>query len=483
MPFTASIVERSFAYVPDHIFKLGGATWLRQLGGPALSAPWERIRIGLLCAVTPDGANNINDTLFLLGLCSGKTNPGSAFITDNFIGASMIGSVTTGATRTLAYTAGSGNPYFTGTVGLGFHKSQALTTQVTTTFSGGLLLPLAGQALSFYQRRALIILDIAKTPGGSGGITLAVYYSTTAATVQSIDMRPDHLFEALDQPGTPSVRGGTFTQVLNSTALTYSPLEGEVDTFEIFWSNSTFPLEISAIGASILRPLSYSGDAALGIADETFEEYAVSSGTISPTTFLTGGSGWSSPGSIFYVQNYNTGTLGASGNFSPQVYSQYVGTTNQPDEPFEQYATGTVDSLITVSLGSYWITPLYVAASVANIAGMTGTIVVLAGTSYGTPYDTFEAYAVNGTQEGTGTTSEFVYGSYWQTVGTIYTGSFGYVGTTIPNFSPLLSATALAGTSYGTPYDTFETYGTGSIISGVTIDGGSYWSGNGSVYP
>jgi len=64
MPFTASIIERSFAYVPDKILKLGGATWLRPLGGPALTAPWERIRIGVLCAVTPNGTANINDVFF-----------------------------------------------------------------------------------------------------------------------------------------------------------------------------------------------------------------------------------------------------------------------------------------------------------------------------------------------------------------------------------------------------------------------------------
>ena len=247
MPFTASIIERLFAYVPDKILKLGGAAWLRALGGPALTTPWERIRIGVLCAVTPNGTSDINDTLFLLGLCSGQTNPGSAFATNSFLGASMIGTAVTGATRTLTYTAGAGNPYFTCTAGLGIRKSSAFASiPASAAFSSGLLLPIAGfsnsAGVAFYARRALIVIDITKTTGGTGSPTFAVYYSTTAATVQTIDMRPDHLFEALDQPGTPSVRGGTFTQVLNSTALTFSPLEGELDTFEIYWSSNTFPL-------------------------------------------------------------------------------------------------------------------------------------------------------------------------------------------------------------------------------------------------
>ena len=511
-----------------------------------------------------------------------------------------------------------------------------------------------------------------------GAVTLAVYYSTTAATIQSIDMRPDHLFEALDQPGTPSVRGGTFTQVLNSTALTYSPLEGEVDTFELHWSNSTFPLEISAIGASILRPLSYTGINALGIADETFEEYSVSTGSLAVANVLTGGSGWSAAGSIEYT-SYNAGTLsnssnlaaqvftqyvgttnspdepfeqysagtvnsgttinlgsywtGAgvieadkSGNFLPQVFTQYVGTTYTPDEPFEQYNTGTVNSGTTINLGSYWTAFAYIEQSIANTVAQV--FVELAGTTVGTPYDTFGAYVVNnGSDNGTtssfafgsywsangtiysgsasqvnainanpfpytpagyagtrpyfnlvgtvvgfpydtfgsyvvnngsdnGTTSSFAFGSYWSTAGTIYSGSasyigsvygnpfpytpagytgtlpyfnlvgtvvgfpfdtfaayvvnngsdngttatftagsfwavtgtvfsvaaFSYVGTTSPNSFPLSGTQALAGTAVGFPFDTFQFYGTGTIISGVTLNAGSYWSGNGSIY-
>lgn len=475
MPFSASIIERNFAYVPDRILKLGGASWLRPLGGPALSTPWERIRLGVLCAATPNGASGLNDIVFTLGLCASAANPGAAYSTDNYIGASLIGSEVTGATRTLTYNAGSGNPYFSCSVGRGFRKLNSSTATNTANFSSGLLLPLAGYS-GFYQRRAIIIVDIAKTAGGSGAVTFNVYYSTTAATVQAIDMRPDSLFEALDQFATPSVRGGTFTQVLTSTALNYSPLGGDVNTFEIFWSNAAFPLEISALGASIVRPLIYSGVSATGVADETFEEYAISSGSIAQAGFLTGGSGWSDPGSVSYdTLSYNTGTLANSSNLAPQVYTQYVGTTNSPDEPFEQYATGTVIPGVTVNLGSFWTSPLYPVGNPENPYPLASYI-DLVGTVVGFPFDTMESYVVNGS-----TTSTFDGGSFWGSTGTVYSyGSFDYVGTTSPNAYPLFFG-SLAGTSYGTPYDTFESYGTGTVISGVTLDAGSYWSGNGTI--
>ena len=474
MPFTASIVERNFAYVPDKILRLGGASWLRPLGGPALSAPWERIRLGVLCAVTPNDTSNISDVFFLLGLCAGQEAPGSAFTTLNFVGASMIGAATTGAARLLTYNAGAGNPYFSCTAGIAFHKMNVTNLETSAAFGSGLLLPLANTG--FYPRRSIIILDITKSLGGTGNLTFAVYYITAAATIQGTDLRPDHLFAALDQPGAPNVRGtGAFTTALNSTALNYSPLGGEADTFEIFWSSSTFPLEISALGASILRPLSYTGTAALGVADDTFESYALNSGSI--TTELTGGSGWSSPGAMTSYPFYNAGTLGFSGNLAPQVYTQYVGTTNSPDESFEQYATGTVDSGTTVSLGTFWAGPLTDTAFNSNLSPQIQDEWV--GTTTSGPYDTWESYGTNDADNGT--IQSFVYGSYWESAGTIYDyGTFLYAGTSTSNPYPQVG---LIGTTTGGPYDTWESYGTGTVVSGQTINAfGSLWDSYGTIY-
>lgn len=463
MPFSASIIERSFAYVPDKILKLGGAAYLRPLGGPVLSTPWERIRIGVLCAVTPNGTSNINDIFFLLGLCAGQTNPGSAYVTNNFIGASMVGLPTpAGTTRTLTFNAGTNNPYFSCTAGVAFHKVDTSFIETSAAFSSGLLLPLANTG--FYPRRAIIILDITKQPGGSGSLTFTVYYTVVPASVQ-LDVRPDHLFAALDQPGIPNVRGLTFAAQLSSTAVRYSPIGGEVDTFEIFWSSLAFPLEISALGASILRPLSYTDT---GVADETFEEYSVSSGTVS-TTLLSGGSGWSAAGSVALPDL-------STSNLAPQVYTQYVGTTNQPDETFAQYTVGTIADQGTINLGTYWTQPIYVASPTGNQREQF--YVELAGTNLG-DHDTFASYATN--SQGDPYIVSFNGGSYWGSTGTIYIYGTLMGGTTTSNLAPLIGAQTLAGTAYSA-FDTFESYGTGTIVSGVTIVNGSFWAGAGSIY-
>jgi len=534
MPFSASIVNRVFSCVPDKVIRLGGASWLRPMGGPTLPANWERIRFGVLCAVTPNGTSNISDALFLLGLTASTTAPGSAYSTDNFLGLSVIGSPVTASTRQLTYTAGSGNPYYSCTGGVAFHKvnNTILTNSAAST---AMLLPLAQTGV--YFRRAIVIVDITRPTGGIGSTTIVVYCNTTAATAQTIDFRPDDLFDALDQPGQPTLRGGSvINSVLSTTAVNYSPVGGDVDTFEIFWSSNTFPLEISAIGATVIRPLGYTD---VGFASDTFESYAVSAGSIAPVdSFLDSGSGWSTPGSVISTWSYNDGSLANASNFAPQiygqyngtvnspsdgfetyaagsvygngtldagtywasaiyilppnnyndgtnawssnlgaqVYGQYVGTTTSPDDPFEQYPTGTIDSDITLNQGTFWTAPATIIISRSNDVPQVYS--ELAGTNF-SPYDTFESYATNATGSYVGAIDG---GGFWAAYGTVYsTGSVLFAGTTISNLAPLIGSQALAGTAYS-PYDTFESYGTGTVVSGVTIDAGSYWSGAGSVY-
>lgn len=375
MPFTASVIERRFAYVPDKILCLGGAAWLRPF---SLCSSWGRVRIGVLCAVSPNGISNISDALFLLGMCAGQTAPGSAYSTDNFVGASIIGAATTGATRLLTYTAGSGNPYYSATAGFAFRKQVRAFITTSAAFASAVNLPLA--STGFYHRRTLVIIDITRPVGGTGSLTIAVY-SPNAATVQITDFRPDHLFEALDEPGVPTARQGTYLTNLSSTAVSYSPVGGDVDHIELFWSSAAFPLEVSAVGATCWATLPYAND---GVADDTFEAYALSSGTIDATV-IQDGSGWSNNGQVTAV---------TSSNLAPQVYGVF---SFNPDEPFEQYSTGTVDSGTTVYLGTFWSNPMQVVPITANSVAQVYS--ELSGSNLGA-YDGFESYNVGAVVSG-----------------------------------------------------------------------------------
>ena len=533
MPFTASIVQRDFVFIPDKILKLGGAAWIRKL--PVSTQPWQRIRIGLLCAVTPDSTNSIYETLFTLGICSGATYPGASANTLNFLGASIIGAPTAGATRTLTYTASTNGPYYSTTAGNFFAKTEGSIYSQGAGFSPVAVLSTTPVS-SIYVRRTLLVLDITRPVGGTGATAMTIY-GPSSTLVQTTDYRPDDLQTALDQLGTPTIRGQAMTVLSSNSTVVTSPLVGDFDTMEIFWSNNNNPLEISAIGATVISPPILYTDS--GIAIDSFESYGTTSGSIAESSFLTGGSGWSAPGSIAYDQSlglsantsnlaaqvqgaylgttctpdepfeqYATGTVNSNvtvsaGSFwgtnatvivaasvpAPQVYTQYVGTTNQPDEPFEQYLTGTVNSGVTVNQGSYW-------GSAATSIVVVGLPAPQVYTQYvGTtlfPFDSFESYTVNNGSTTYGTTTSFAgSASLWGGTGTVYTsGSVAFAGTVDSNAYPVVYDTyggtlniTLYGTALGLPYDTFEQYGTGAVTSGVTINAGTGWSANGYVNP
>mgnify|MGYP003377941999 CR=1 FL=1 len=106
----ANIGSRLFNLLADKYLTLANEEWVRTL---AIGNDWNKLRLGLLLAVTPDGTNPLGGTALMLGLCSGKTNPYGAASTTNFVGAALHGSTPGATTGTLSYVAGAGNPYFT----------------------------------------------------------------------------------------------------------------------------------------------------------------------------------------------------------------------------------------------------------------------------------------------------------------------------------------------------------------------------------
>jgi hypothetical protein len=406
MPFTASIIQRSFIYVPDKILKLGGASWMRTM--PILTQPWSRIRIGLLCSVTPDSTNNISDALFTLGICSGTALPGANPNTLNYVGASLIGGSTAGAARLLTYTASANGPYYSTTAGYFYGKAEGTIYSTAAVFNPVVMLATTPAAGGLYPRRTLLVLDITKTVGNSGSVGMTLY-GPSSTLVQTTDYRPDDLQYALDSLTTPTIRGQALTVLSSNSTVTWSPLIGDIDTVEVFWSNTQFPLEISAIGANVLAPPYYTN---LGIANESFEEYGTTSGSIPESSFLSGGSGWSATGSVGYDTSTYAGVSGNTSNLAVQTYGGYVGTINVPDDPFEQYLIGTVASSVTISAGSYWASTGVINAQANSLAPQ------VYGQYVGTttmPDDGFEQYLVGTINSGV----TISLGTYWGAAATV----------------------------------------------------------------
>lgn len=336
MPFTASIVQRDFYTVYDKTLLLGGASLLRSL---TYGGAWSRIRIGALVGVTPASTNNISDAIFMLGLCSGKNYPASSYNAQSGFGFSFVGSPVVGSARTLTYTANSGFPYYSMSSGVVYRKTTPVGFQ-TSLAAGSFFLPLASTGTQ--KRRFPVFVDITRTLGGSGPTSVTVYGVAVAGTAQ-LDFRPDHLQDGLDQIGTPTVYNTTLSASTTITTIGIGDEFGPLDTFELFWSNNAFPLEVYALGAVVINPTldpvtraPYASTAGGGI--DFSQQYT-------PDTQITDfayGTGFTDAGTI-YGFSYGTtviNLLGTSGGV--------------PTDTFEQYPLGAVTSGVTLNAGTGW---------------------------------------------------------------------------------------------------------------------------------
>ena len=393
MATTTTIGQRVFASIPDNVLLIAGE-YLRQFKN---TNQWQRIRIGVLCAMTPDSTNNITDCGFFLGICTGNVGMGSWF-TPYFVGASLIGTSTAAATRTMTYNANTNDPYYSFSAGHSFKKIETTLTAIASTTATVGFPAFTG----WRKRRAPFYVDITKTLGGSGAATVTVYGLASGNVNQ--DYRPDHFMAGLDAFGTPICNGVTLT-VLATTSTTVGEEMGPLDTFNLVWTRTQFPLEVSALGASVV----FSNPAYTGVggADETFEQYypyagtAITNGsTPVPSGVLSGGTGWSGPiilGGSYSNPSVQIGLAGTSAGF--------------PDDTFESYGTGSLYSGGSNG-GIGWGGAIIVGGSYSNPSAQIG----LAGTSCGFPDDTFESY-------GTGTVisgSTINAGTGWQGAAYVY---------------------------------------------------------------
>lgn len=442
----AQITKRTLLFQDKNLLLMFDDEWVRTLP----FSNWVRIRIGVLCAVSPNGTSNITDAGFYMGVSSGKVNPGSAYNATSFFGISVVGPAAPGSTRTLTYQAGlntpvtgQNNPYYTSTIGQVFRKIGTAVTAVNFNTTSAILVP-AG--IGTQRRRIPIILDITRQAGGGGAYSVSVY--GVNSTIMAYDFRQDHLLEMVDNTGTPTVYGQSLVLYATNLATVFgSDLDGQLDTISIYWSRSAYPLELYAVACSVITDMAYPATA-YGGAYDTMEVYSV--GSINTGGTLTGGGGWASGGYAFY------GTSNAGSQFG------LAGTSvRSPLDTFEAYAVGSVSTGL-ISQGTGW-TSAATLGGTNNPATGTGYF----GTTAGFPYDTLDNYAV----------TTYVYGSNVN-AGLGWATDASFYGT-----ANLSNGTGYVGTVDGFPYDTFDGYAVGTVVSNVTINAGSFWQSNGIIYP
>lgn len=196
----------------------------------AIGSNWTRLRLGILVAFTPDGTNNIAGAVLALGMSAGVNNPFGAALTDNFYGGSMLGAATG---QTMLYNAGGGNPYFT--TGGVVNQIKRVGGVTSTGSSAGI--PDVATNTGTTQRRTAMFLELIK------GVSNSVASFTMSVAIAQTDC-PFYAFLDAMETTSPVIAGNSYGNLQASSFEDISEAAGALDTFNVFWNKSAFPLEI-----------------------------------------------------------------------------------------------------------------------------------------------------------------------------------------------------------------------------------------------
>lgn len=236
----ASIGSRIINLVEDKYLSLANEEYLRQL---SIGSNWTKLRIGMVCALTPNGANNLLGCRLVLGLCSAaspfaNTLGYASATTGNSIGCDFI-IKSSGADDygDFIFNAGSGNPYFTGTFMAARRRYGSTATFAAFASSNQAIAATTGAL----QRRSLIYLDITK---GSPNYTVKPFVLTSVQAKG--DFATADFLDGLEQSGTPVVNGQTLNTI---AALTPACDEtaGAFNTLDLYWNRAAYALEVYAL--------------------------------------------------------------------------------------------------------------------------------------------------------------------------------------------------------------------------------------------
>lgn len=217
----------------DKYITLPNAEYVRPL---SIGSNWNRLRIGVLMAMTPNATSNILSCNFVMGVCSGATNPYGASSTTYFIGSGMTGSAT------MTYNAGTaGASYYTG-------STTSWVSRIGTTLTtGGALTFLAVTTSGVYtQRRCAQYVDITKYSPSAANIAVTQWTETGAGTAHTqYDVTYPAFLYALEQAGTPVINGTNMNS--NGTNGPFVEASGPLDTVDVYWNKDAFPWEVYGI--------------------------------------------------------------------------------------------------------------------------------------------------------------------------------------------------------------------------------------------
>lgn len=240
------IYARNFATGTQNYLNLTVNDYLRPI---SISNNWNRIRIGMLCALgtVSELAFPVRGCSLGLGVCNGINNSLSLQAPNHFFGFTTPAPPST-TTANFVYNAGSaGNSYFSTTNVFSFVKYAAGTLTTGAVGALTLLLPSNTTQGGALARRGILIVDINKSALVTGNITQGA--TCGAVAHMALDITTSDLYTALESyTVAATIQGTALTTIALGNSLAFSETtNGILDTVCLYWNHFTVPLQLYEI--------------------------------------------------------------------------------------------------------------------------------------------------------------------------------------------------------------------------------------------
>lgn len=234
-----TIGQKSYVLSPttDKCLSLAGEEFTRKLDLTGISNSWGTIRVALNCSITDTGGGNISNSFLYVGLSSGTEYP---FGSDSCVHSCgfQFGRSSFSWTRQ----AGGGNPYFANS---GYMSLRKVGTSVSSLSQGSntFYIPATGGSV---ERRGWLSMTLKQGPA-----SLYTSGNTVTATTVQADVWHEHFVYAASIGNPYVLEAATIdvTHLLNQSAGWNA---NAMDTVDIYWSDTSYPLNIHAITCMIL---------------------------------------------------------------------------------------------------------------------------------------------------------------------------------------------------------------------------------------
>lgn len=204
---------------------------------------WHRLRIGICASISASATFTGSD--WAMGVCSNTSSLSSSYRSSTTIAFIGCGSIK-GSNATATFNTGTDNPYFLINGNSLFTRLQNTDTGIAGGV-GSLILPAVFATGS--NNRLIAIFDVARSTFGVVTYTVINHVTQNTANLQENDMGVSSLIESLKRYDVSILDAGHS----GTGTTTFSEASGSLDTFNIWWNNTTFPIEISAIAAWKMR--------------------------------------------------------------------------------------------------------------------------------------------------------------------------------------------------------------------------------------